>query len=283
MQEFKVETSALPAQYGHHSSAAVNAVTKSGTNQFHGDLFEFVRNGRLNARNAFAIRRDSIKRNQFGGTVGGPIVKNKLFFFAGEQTTIQRSTPSDSIAFVPTARMLAGDFTGITAPACNSQGRQINLTGPFQNNRIDPLQFSKSAMAILSKLTLPSPINECGEVRFGRRAGNNEHVILGKVDYQRNDKHSLFTRYMQARYDQPTDFDAKNSLALVNGNLNFRVHSFVLGDTYLLGNGIVSNFRGTINRSKIPKTPPQFFDASDVGIKMWVSVPKFMRFSITNG
>jgi carboxypeptidase family protein len=84
LQEFKVETSALPAQYGHHSSAAVNAVTKSGTNEIHGDVFEFIRNGAVNARNSFATTTDSLKRNQFGGTVGGPIVKNKLFFFAGE-------------------------------------------------------------------------------------------------------------------------------------------------------------------------------------------------------
>ena len=78
LQEFKVETSALPAQYGFHSAAAVNAVTKSGGNQFHGDAFEFLRNGKFNARNFFAPKRDTLKRNQFGGTIGGPIVKNRL-------------------------------------------------------------------------------------------------------------------------------------------------------------------------------------------------------------
>src|SRR5215468_330535 len=77
LQEFKVETSALPAQYGHHSSAAVNIVTKSGTNGFHGDLFEFVRNSSANARNAFSLTEDGLKRNQFGGVVGGPIRTNK--------------------------------------------------------------------------------------------------------------------------------------------------------------------------------------------------------------
>jgi hypothetical protein len=81
LQEFKVETSALPAQYGDHAAAAVNSVTKSGTNGFHGDVFEFVRNYAFNARLFFAAARDSLKRNQFGGYVGGPIIKNKLFFF----------------------------------------------------------------------------------------------------------------------------------------------------------------------------------------------------------
>src|SRR5207247_5814616 len=118
--EFKVETSALQAQYGQHSSAAVNAVTKSGTNEFHGDLFEFVRNGSMNARNAFAPKRDSLKRNQFGGVLGGPLIKNKLFFFGGDQSTTVRSAPVEGIAFVPTPAMLAGDWTAIARPACSA-------------------------------------------------------------------------------------------------------------------------------------------------------------------
>src|ERR1051326_2408589 len=103
LQEFKVESSALPAPYGQHASAAVNTVTKSGTNQIHGDLFEFVRNYKFNARDYFATQRDSLKRNQFGGVIGGPIVRNKLFYFAGYQGTIERSNPPTTPPFVPTA------------------------------------------------------------------------------------------------------------------------------------------------------------------------------------
>ena len=73
-------------------------MTKSGTNQLHGDLFEFVRNGKFNARNAFATRRDTIKRNQFGGTLGGAIIKTKVFFFGGYQRTTIRQDPSDLLA-----------------------------------------------------------------------------------------------------------------------------------------------------------------------------------------
>src|SRR5438093_79778 len=123
VQEFKVESSALQAQYGVHASANVNVVTKSGTNDLHGDAFEFVRNGKFNARNFFAPKRDSLKRNQFGGTIGGPIKKNKVFFFSGYQRTTTRTDPAESIAFVPTAAMVAGDFTDYTSPACNG-GRQ---------------------------------------------------------------------------------------------------------------------------------------------------------------
>src|SRR5207302_5865646 len=90
LQEFKVETSSLTAQNGMHGAAAVSAVVKSGTNDYHGDAFEFFRNGKMNARNFFAPRRDTLKRNQYGGTLGGPILKNKLFFFTGYQGTKSR-------------------------------------------------------------------------------------------------------------------------------------------------------------------------------------------------
>src|SRR5437870_5816325 len=133
MQEFKVETSATSAKQGGKSAGSISLVTKSGTNDFHGDLFEFVRNGIFNARNAFAPTRDTLKRNQYGATVGGPVMANKLFFFGGYQGTTIRQDPPDRISFVPTAAMLAGDFTAFASPACNA-GRQITLRAPFVNN-----------------------------------------------------------------------------------------------------------------------------------------------------
>ncbi|MGP8247301.1 MAG: carboxypeptidase regulatory-like domain-containing protein, partial [Bryobacteraceae bacterium] len=87
LQEFSVENSSLNARYGVHPGGVVNAVTKSGTNAFHGSLFEFLRNGDANARNFFAASQDTLRRNQFGGTVGGPVRKDKLFFFFGYQGT----------------------------------------------------------------------------------------------------------------------------------------------------------------------------------------------------
>src|SRR2546421_1377209 len=133
LQEFKIETSAIPAQYGFHAAGTINVVTKSGTNAFHGSVFEFVRNRVFNARNAFAPARDPLKRNQFGGVIGGPVIKGKLLFFGGIQGTIQRSTANGLRTFLPTPQMLAGDFTTYTSPACQS-GRAIALRAPFVNN-----------------------------------------------------------------------------------------------------------------------------------------------------
>src|SRR5436309_6502137 len=120
LAEFKTEIGGQSAQQARGSQ--VSAVTKSGTNAFHGDLFEFVRNDLFNARNYFAVSHSTLKRNQFGGTFGGPVLKNKLFFFGGYQGTTVRQDGKNSRAFVPTAAMMAGDFTAFASAACNTKG-----------------------------------------------------------------------------------------------------------------------------------------------------------------
>jgi hypothetical protein len=272
LQEFKVESTALPAQYGNHSSAAVNAVTKSGTNTLHGSGFEFFRDGKLNARNTFALSRDSLRRNQTGGTLGGPIVHDKLFFFGGYQGTFIHSAPTDTLATIPTTQMLTGDFTAFTSPACNGN-RQINLGAPFVGNKVSPSQFSFLALNVMSKL--PQTSDPCGLIRFGRLNSSTEHIVVGRVDYQKSAKQSLLWRYEQARLDSPTDFDAQNVLALFNGTRNQRVHSFVVGDTYVIGSGIVSNFRATFDRSINERHNPNLFDWSDLGVNVYSPVPHF--------
>jgi hypothetical protein len=206
LQEFKVETSALTAQNGLHSAGTVSAVVKSGTNAFHGDLFEFFRNGKLNARNANAPRRDTLKRNQYGGTLGGPIIQNKLFFFGGYQGTKTRSDPADLTGFVPTARMLAGDFTG-----CGFNQLRDPATGvPYQNNQIPTSQFSPQALEIVKKL--PAAQGPCGEVKYGPVQKINEYQVLGRTDYQINDKNSLFVRYMATAYLLPPAYSLSHNL-----------------------------------------------------------------------
>ncbi|HYR41950.1 MAG TPA: TonB-dependent receptor [Terriglobia bacterium] len=266
LQEFKVETSALPAQYGDHAAAAVNAVTKAGTNEFHGDLFEFVRNGVFNARNFFAPKRDTLKRNQFGGVIGGPIKKDKLFFFAGYQGTMERSDPPTSIAYVPTAGMLSGDFTAIASPACNG-GRQITLpaTQGFANNQISPGRFDPVALKITS--LLPKTEDPCGKVTFGFKSNQNEHILVDRIDYQMSQKHSIFGRFLLANLETPSTFDGKNPLTINLADSRTRVYSLVLGDTYLIGTGTVSSFRAGVNRSWNERAADSFFSFADLGMQ----------------
>src|SRR5215471_7421623 len=176
--EFKAETSALTAQNGMHSGAAVNAVTKSGTNSFRGDGFEFFRHHSLNALDPFAAKDangnrkdDGLKRNQYGGTLGGPIVKDRMFFFVGYQGTNIRQQPTDNRANVPTAAMLAGDFTAFASPACNA-GRQLTLGAPFVGNKVPVTALSPAALRIAAKLPLST--DPCGLITYGLPLASDE-------------------------------------------------------------------------------------------------------------
>ena len=110
--EVRIERNAYSAEYGRNSGAQVNVVTKSGSNEFHGTLFEFFRNDKLDARNFFAASRPKNRYNNFGGTVGGPIVRNKLFFFlSNEYRRIYQNTGVRT-GIVPTDAQIAGNFAG---------------------------------------------------------------------------------------------------------------------------------------------------------------------------
>jgi hypothetical protein len=283
MQEFKVETSGLAAQYGFHSSGAVNAVTKSGTNEFHGSAFEFLRNGSLNARNAFDVANDGLKRNQFGGTFGGPIIHSKLMFFVAHQHTMARSRPSASRAYIPTTAMLSGDFTTIASAGCNN-GKAITLGAPFVNNTIDSSAFSPVALNLVHQKLFPTTSDPCGLIRYGSTPKTNEGVTTGRMDYLWSSRHTLFGRYLDARLDTPTDYDGTNILTLSNGNQNQRAYSFVLGDTYSINSHAVNSFHGAINRTVNEKINPDFFDLTSLGAKnVYESVPHMAYMSIATG
>src|SRR5437867_893548 len=270
LQEFKVETSAVPAQYGYHSAGAVNVVTKSGSNEFHGSLFEFVRNRIFNARNTFATERDGLKRNQFGGVIGGPIVQNKLFFFGGLQTTLQRSDPKGNTTFAPTPQMLAGDWTTYASAACQSTGamtlRAPFGTGGFAPNTIDPALLSKPAVELVRR-TNATTVDGCGRVLFGRKTNADEWLPVAKMDYQVSQKQSSFGRFQLARLDTPSDYDGQSIISISNPNFYRRVKSFVLGDTYSVSPTMVSSFCGDILRSTIVKIFPAFFMWCDLGVE----------------
>ena len=281
LQEFKVETSALSAQYGQLPAGAVNAVTKSGTNQFHGSLFEFVRNNDFNARNAFAVTDDGLKRNQFGGTLGGPVAGNRVFFFGGYQGTRQRSRPTNDQTRVPTTEMLAGDWRRFAAAGCSAQA--VTLRAPFTNNQIDPGQYSRVALNILKQL--PTTDDPCGVVRFGRLNNMDEDVFIGRMDFQWSDAHQVFVRYMMHEMIERT-YDGASILSLNTDN-DRRYQSAVVGSTFTVSPTLVNSFRATLLRGRNDYAiPGDFFTLSDMGARnVWYPEgwKKSMRLSITGG
>src|SRR5215471_15471964 len=161
MQEFKVIANNYSAEFGHSTGGVVTMSTRSGTNQFHGSLFESLRNDVFDARNFFAATKPPIRLNQFGGAIGGPIRKDKTHFFATWEQT--RQTTSDTfVSTVPTLANRAGDFSDlrdgqgnpilIYDPATTSQRNRL----PFQNNRIPPERIDPVARAVLDYIPLPN-------------------------------------------------------------------------------------------------------------------------------
>ena len=291
MQEFRAETSAMTAQNGTHSGGAVNAVTKSGTNSFRGDVFEFFRHHSMNATDPFATKNpdgsrkdDGLKRNQYGVTIGGPIKTDSLFFFYGYQGTNTNVNPTDNRAFVPTAAMLAGDFTAFASPACNA-GVQRNLGTPFVGNRVDPAQFSRAALNIVSKL--PTTTDPCGLVQYGLPSETDEWQNVAKVDFTMSDKHSLFARYIATSQFTPPPFSleaAQQSLLVTRiGGRDNLAQTFALGENYVINSGTLNAIRFAYNNLDINRTSTDFFSAPEVGINTYSYMPHYMLLNITGG
>jgi hypothetical protein len=268
LQEFRVSTSSQEADTGRASGASVNAVTRSGTNQFHGDLFWFGRDAAFNARKADATRDDGLKRNQPGFALGGPIVPNRLFFFGGYQSTILRQEPTDTLSIVPTPAILAGDWS--TFNRCYGP----RWTDPdFADGSVSPARYSPAALRLAARL--PAAQNECGEVRWGDPINRHDKQVVTRIDWQHRPNHQLFVRYMGTLHDQQVPFerDSSNLLSTTGSGFRDRHHSIVGGNTWVLNSSMVNSLRIAYNRLTVRKTGARFFSPEDVGIAQWTSVP----------
>ena len=299
--EFSVETNAVQAQFGLHPGGAVNVVTKSGTNGFHGDLFEFLRNYELNARTKGLVEvsgsvaqpvRDSLKRSQFGGTVGGKIIRDKLFFFGGYQQTVQRSNPATNTAHVPTALTLAGNFSvedaATSAGGCQSKAITLKdpTTGlPFPGNIIPTSRFDPAAAKLLSKY-VPVSTDNCGIELYGQPANNPDWQAIGRVDYVRSDRHSLYGRYYIYNYTAQAFFNGSNVLTTgPNPGARDETNSVTLGDTYTLSPTSVNAFHATYNRRADNRgSAPNLFGPQSLGINGFAdNMPDtYMQITVTN-
>jgi hypothetical protein len=290
MQEFSVETSSQNAQNGVKAGGTVSVATKAGTNLFHGDVFEFARHHRFNATAPFAAinpttgerASDGLVRNQFGGVLGGPIVRDKIFFFGAYQGTRATQIPADIVTFIPTAAMLNGDFSAVASAQCRAQG---NLTLPaalgFVNNRIDPALLSPAAVKIARML--PTTTDPCGQIAYSRPTNPRESQPIARIDWRLNRNHTLFARYMlSTTFWEPAYVNANgNILAATLGGRDNTQHSLAIGDTMVLSNTTVNNIRLSVNRTSVVRTHSDLFGPEDVGIKMFTYVPKYMNITTT--
>jgi hypothetical protein len=287
VQEFKVESSGQSAAKG--SMAAVSMVTRSGSNDVHGNVFEFLRNdGFGSAREYFSKTSSVLKRNQFGGVVGGPIKKNKLFYFAGFEATMLRADPGNTQAAIPTADMLRGDWTTFASAACNS-GTPKTLKAPFANNQINPAQFSKASLFIIQKFlpTIPATPDPCGNITYGTPGPEDDYQYVGKVDYQLSERQSMFVRLLDTQIKLPAPYTSSPDLLLVGNNGQDQLaQSLAIGHTFVVGPTLVQSVRLAAHRTAANDyTHNKSFDYCQAGVQnFWCDAPGELGSStITNG
>jgi hypothetical protein len=186
VQEFTVQTAASGSDLGNSSGGAVNVVTKSGTNSFHGNVFWFLRNTALNANDFFSLSPDQLKRNQTGGTLGGPILKNRLFAFFGYQRTFLRQVSGGYQAKTLTADQRAGNFSG-ASPIYDPATPGVL----FPNNQIPISRMSLAALNLLNYSPVPGPD---GFLYLGTSAPQDDTQYIGRLDYLMTNRQTLMFR-----------------------------------------------------------------------------------------
>src|SRR5919202_522489 len=273
IQEFKVSTNPYSAENGRSPGALISVTTKSGGNAFHGTLYEFHRNRIFDANNFFNNRAGARKpqniQNQFGGNLGGPVVKNKAFFFFNyEGTRIHKG--ATRLGNVPLANEIRGDFSNAAAVANRIPGgayaklfdrvgdcrarvpSAFNSDGSFVNNQIPAQCLDPLAQKVLALLPAPNVVPGSGPLNlnnFIRNPGITDDTdsYTGRFDWQQGAKNSFFVRYTLSdrfRY-VPGIFggivDGTGSSA--NGRLNMKGQSAAIGCTRLISSRLINEFR----------------------------------------
>ena len=288
LQEFSVQTNSFDTQYGTNAGAVVNVVTKSGTNQFHGDAFEFVRNREFNARNYFANAVDPLKRNQFGGTIGGPIKKDSTFIFFGYQGTRIRTQGNANNTILPTAANMTGDFSNyLTAnSAVNPQGKVIQINDPTTGNPFPNNQIPVSPVALA--LTKYLPISQAapnGRITYGVPTVQNFDEYVTRFDRVVRGQDKVYVRFYTDRYFHQPGYDGSNLLTDVPGS-NVNSQNWTAGYTWVAGPRFVNNFVAGFVRAASDRGQggdvPQFSDFGSNVKQLPKSEGGIRGFGITN-
>lgn len=234
--EFQVITNNYGPQYGFASGGVVSIVTKSGTNQWHGNAFEFLRNSDLNAESYYGHQVDPLKRNQFGGSIGGKIIKDKLFIFGNYQATINNTTSFGTTTYVPSTAMVQGDFSALLP------GTQLyDQNGdPYPNNYIDPATFNPVSLKV--EAGLPKTTNPLGFTTLpGVIENDNYNEFTVRTDYYPSAKdHFSISDFVDKYHRPPHNGGGDLLLALVSRDFLYNFHS--LNWTRSFSPNLLNNF-----------------------------------------
>lgn len=288
--EVSIQSSTFDAQYGRGIGGAVNVVTRSGSNQFHGTAFEFLRNYQLNAANFFS-GRDALKRNQFGFSLGGPIVipkvhhgKDHSFIFGSYQSTRNRSATPGVLATAPSDAMKQGDFSAFLKPNGAGAIKDPNSSGGyFPNNQVPLSRFDPVSAKLLAYMPSSSAANY--QLRFGTPTAviDDDQLVL-RGDEIISDKQRLSVRYFLLHFVQPWSFLPNNLYYVKAGQLG-NAQNATVSHTYVFSSRLLNQFNATYNGTTPTAAPPSDLNISyqKLGARVQ-AVPNFptMDLSIAN-
>jgi hypothetical protein len=308
VEEFKVQHNTMSAEYGFTAGGVVNVVTKSGTNERHGTLYHFLRNDKLDARNAFAAARAPFRYNQFGGSLGGPAVlprlydgKNRSFYFVNyEEWRYKRY--ENPIFRVPTEAERNGDFSalrnvnGVLIPIFDPLTTRANPAGsgfirdPFQGNRIPRDRMDPVSLNVLPYYPLPNraptdPYTNANNFQSSIDETQSMRQLTTKIDHRISETNSIFGRYTYYRHR--TDGGVGNSPypdPVVRQRIDsFETHNFVLNDTHTFNPSTINEFRAGLARSYFPFRSRSYGLNIPEKLGLPPSVPRDVFPAISNG
>jgi outer membrane receptor protein involved in Fe transport len=289
IEEFKVQTNSYSAEFGRGAGAQINLITKSGTSRYHGNVFEFLRNSALDAKNFFDLpgKIPSFKRNQFGATFGGPLVlprvydgREKSFFFLSYEGLRLRQGVTRAAA-VPLPAMLVGDFSSLLNRATPIRILDPNTRQPFANNIIPAARISSIGQAIAR--AFPAPNNPADAVRnyvSSLSRPNDYDQFSARVDQRVNERASFFVRYSINQDEQLDVFDGL--IGTINTNLpgfgrldGQRTQSLSVSYTHIITPRTVNELRLGYNRLRQSRFPENATDfVSRFGLRGIVNEPR---------
>jgi Carboxypeptidase regulatory-like domain len=248
VQEFSIQTTNYTAVTGGTPGAAVNMVTKSGANAYHGEIYEFFRNDHLNTRNFFAATKPPLRKNQFGGNAGGPIRHNKTFFFAAYEGNRERRPVTSSGNLVPTALERQGDFSQSRLSAGPVRDPLTNQ--PFPNNMIPTSRLDPVALKFASDF-LPLPNFGANQFNYNVSIPYTDDQFNGRLDHNLSDRSRLMLRYF---YD---DYRYNNNDALLNFNsvYDWATQNAAVSHQFILSPTATNIATFTFNRNTFIRSP----------------------------
>ena len=254
VEEFNMITQNASAEFGNFMGGIISVSIKSGTNQLHGSAFEFIRNDKLNANSwennwkEPGIARSLLRWNQFGGSVGGAAIKDKLFLFGDYQGSRYDTPASSATTSVFTAAERTGNFSGITQTLYNPNASSYvgGAKVAFAGNMIPIALINPTAAKILNSSLYPTPTNGnlTNNLTYQSHSYTNGDQGDIRGDYNKSDSDHFFVRYSQANITNPST----NSLPLIYGGFgNFRIHNGAVDYTKTLSPTLVNEFRAGVN------------------------------------